>query len=42
MLCDNLGGWDGMRAGRKVQEEWDICIFMADSRGCMAETNITL
>ena len=42
MLCDNLVGWDGMRVGRKVPEEWDICIFVASSRCCMAEINTTL
>ena len=36
MLCDNLEGWDGMGwdglgAGRQVQEEGDIYIPLADS-----------
>ena len=41
MLCDNLEGWGGVRSERQVQEG-DICILMADSRQCMAETNTTL
>ena len=39
MLCDNLEGWDGVGAGREVEEGRDICIPMADSCWCMAETN---
>ena len=31
-----------MGSGKEVQEEGDICILMADSRQCMAETNTTL
>ena len=30
-LCDNLPGWDGVEAGKEVQEGGDICIPMADS-----------
>ena len=30
-LCDNLGGQDGMRGGKEVQERGNICIPMADS-----------
>ena len=41
VLCDNLEGWGGVRSERQVQEG-DICILMADSRQCMAETNTTL
>ena len=37
-LCDNLEGWDGVGSGREVREEGDICIPMADSWWCMAET----
>ena len=36
MLCD-----DG-RGGREVQEGGDICIHIADSLRCIAETNTTL
>ena len=32
-------GWGG---GREVKEEGDICIYVADSLHCMAETNTTL
>ena len=42
MLCDDLEGGDGVGGGREVQEGGDICILMADSHCCMAETNITL
>ena len=31
MLCDNLKGWDGVGGGRKVPEEGNIRISMADS-----------
>ena len=41
-LCINLEGWDGVGDGREFQEEGDICIPMADSCGCTAETNKTL
>ena len=40
MLCGDLGGWDGGEGGRrKVQEERDVCILIADSLCCSAETN---
>ena len=42
MLCDDLEGCDGGRSGKEVQEGGDICILMADSHCCMAETNTTL
>ena len=42
VLCDNLEGWDGVGSGRKVQERRDICLPVADSRCCMAETNTVL
>ena len=42
MLCDDLEGGDGVGGGREVQEGGDICILMADSPCCMAETNITV
>ena len=38
MLCDNLEGWDGVGGKREVQEGGDICILMADSCWCMADT----
>ena len=36
-LCDDLGGWVG--DGRSVQEGENICIHIADSLHCAAETN---
>ena len=39
VLCDNLKEWDGVEDGREVQEGGDICIPMADSCKCTAETN---
>jgi len=42
VLCDNLEGWDGVGSGREVEEKGNICIAMADSCLCMAETNTTL
>ena len=42
MLCDDLEGWGGVGGGREVQEREDICILMADSCCCMAETNTIL
>ena len=43
MLCDDLDGWDGeVGGGREVQEGGDICIHIADSVRCTAETNTTL
>ena len=40
VLRNNLERRDGM--GREVQEGGDVCILMADSRCCTAETNTTL
>ena len=42
MLCEDLERWDGVIGGSEVQEGGNVCILMADSRCCMAETNITL
>ena len=42
MLCGDLKGWGGEWGGRKAQEGGDICIHIADSCCCMAETNTTL
>ena len=44
MLCDDLDGWDGSgcRGGREAPEGGTICILMADSLCCTAETNRTL
>ena len=39
MLCDDLDGWDG---GGEVHEGGDICIHIADSLRCTAETDTTL
>ena len=41
MLCDDLEGWD-REGGREMQEGGDICIRIADSLCCIAETNTTL
>ena len=38
MLCDDLEGCDGQR---KAQEVGDICIHLAESCCCAAETNAT-
>ena len=38
MLCGDLDGWDG-GGGREVQEGGDVCIHIADSLCCTAETN---
>jgi len=32
----------GVGGGREVQEGREVCILMADSRCCTAETNTTL
>ena len=40
VLRDDLGGWDGERG--EVQQGGDICIHIADSLHCTAETNTTL
>ena len=42
VFCDDLEGWKGSRGGRDTQEGRDICIHMAASCGCTAETNTTL
>ena len=39
VLCENLEVWDGVQGGKEVQEEGDICIPVADSCWCLAETN---
>ena len=41
-LCNNLEGWDEKEDGKEVQERGDICIPMADSCWCLAETNTIL
>ena len=38
MLCFDVDGWDG-GGGGEVQEGGDICIHIADSLPCTAETN---
>ena len=42
MFCDGLDGCDGVVGRREVQKEGDICIRIADSLPCTAETNTTL
>ena len=42
VLCENLEVWDGVWGGKEVQEEGDLCIPVADSCWCMAETNTIL
>ena len=42
MLCKDRERWDEVEGGSEVQEGGHICILMADSRGCMEETNMTL
>ena len=32
VLRDSLEGWDVVGGGREVQEEWDMCMPVADSR----------
>ena len=41
MLYDDLE-WMGAGGGRQAQEGRDICIHIADSFHCTAETNTTL
>ena len=38
MLCCDLDGWD-REGGREVQGGGDICVHIADSLHCTAETN---
>ena len=42
VLCGNLEGWDGVGVGRDIHKGGDVCIPMADSCQCTAETNTTL
>ena len=42
MLCRDLEGWDGGEGGREAQEGRDVCIHIADSFNCTAESNTTL
>ena len=41
-LYNNLEAWDGVGGGKEVHKGGDICIAMADSRWCMAESNTIL
>ena len=41
-LCNDLEGWDEEGGGKEVSEGEDICIPMADSCWCLAETNTIL
>ena len=38
MLCGELDGWDG--GGTEVCEGGDMCVHIADSLHCTAETKI--
>ena len=38
-LCNNLEEWDGEGDGREVQEGGDVCVAVADTCWCLAETN---
>ena len=38
VLCDGLEGWDGV-GGRETQDRGHICIHIANSCCCTAETN---
>ena len=38
----HLEGWDGAEGEGELQEGKHVCILMADSRFCVAETNTTL
>ena len=40
VLCDDLEGWDEGGGGRALQEGGNICIHVADSLCCTAETII--
>ena len=42
MLCGDLEGWDWGRAGTEGHEGRDMCIHVADSLLCTAETSTTL
>ena len=41
-VLDNLEWWNGVGCGREAQKGGAMCILMADSYCCMAETNATL
>ena len=38
VLCDDLEGGTGVGGGKEAQEGGDICIHIADSLHCTAET----
>ena len=42
VFCDNLEKWDAVGGRREVQEGGNMCIPMADSCCCIAETNTVL
>ena len=42
MLRNDLEEWNGEGGKREVQEGGDICVRVADSCCCMAETNTTM
>ena len=40
MLCDDLDGWE-WEAGSKGRGDIFVCVYIADSLCCTAETNTT-
>ena len=41
LLSDDVEGWDGGH-GKEASEGGDICVHMADSLPCTAETHVTV
>ena len=42
VLCVHLDGWDRVGGEREIKEGGNLCIPMADSCWCMAETDNTI
>ena len=42
MLDGDIDGWGGVGVARVVQKTGDICIHLADSLQCTAETSTAL